>query len=118
MSNEEVLTAFSEWLQMYPVLCEIPANDASTIVREFAAAIDPVPLAEATIKEMRVFERDHKVPATPVRPVPLSLEYARKRYINAMAELRYHEYQAVMLSFRQFRDSVLKNRAAESVHSR
>jgi hypothetical protein len=109
LDNEEVLTAFREYLQAHPLKIADVTTEAKAlaILREFATAIDPVPLAEATLQEIKVFERDHKVPAVSVRPAPLSPAHARDRYLKALQELRYHEIQIVMLYFRGFRDSVL-----------
>jgi hypothetical protein len=99
MNNEEVLTAFEEYLKAQPSLGNVEVPRALKMLREFAAAIDPVPLADVTLKEITVFERDHRVPAVAVRPVPLSLEHARTRYLKAVQEIRYHEYRIVMTNF-------------------
>jgi hypothetical protein len=65
---------------------------ALAILRELENAIDPVPVEEATDKEIRIFLRDHKVPAVAVRPLPLSGAHARVRMEKAKAELRFTEY--------------------------
>lgn len=107
MNNEEVLTAFGEYVESHLFgFTTIP--NALSILREFATAIDPVPLTETTLQEIRVFEREHKIPVTPMKPLPLSAVEIEKRHAKVMAELRYSEYRLVMEYFRAFRREVLR----------
>jgi hypothetical protein len=104
IDNEELLTAFSDYLQIKPLPAGITTpTKAVAILLEFTAEIDPVPLAEATLRDITVFERKRKVPAVSTRPQPFSLAHARTKYQKATEGLRYHEYRVVMESFRQFR---------------
>ena len=99
MNNEEVLASFAEYLQTQPLLLErTTSSKAVAIIHEFAAAIEPFPLDEATLRAIKAFERDHK----PAR--------MRNKYLMQIAKLRYYEIQLVMLFFRQFRSSVLKSK--------
>jgi hypothetical protein len=86
-SNEEVLAAFEDYLQVTLVVGNADVHrlreDALATVREFVRAIDPVPLSEALVKEMKFFERHGK---------------------------RSHGRAIGMAYFREFRDSVLKSK--------
>jgi hypothetical protein len=111
MNNDEVVAAFAEFLEIDPQCTIFPKPaTAQAVLREFANAIDPVPLEEVTEQEIKIFLRDRKVPTVAVRPLPLSEAHARARMEKAKAALRYSEYQLSMECFRLFRRSVLKSR--------
>ncbi len=94
MNGEEELVAFEEWLRGRLVIGGRNMTDvqdkALAAVREFARAIDPVPLSESTVKEMKRFEYD-----------------AKRRAIRKGTA---GPYAIGMGYFREFRDTVLKRR--------
>ena len=103
VNNEEVLTAFEDYLDSPPtderarllssiIGDSLSREDVLNKVREYALVIDPIPLAETTIREMKVFVSDGKKGP----PIPREIE-------------RYRRYVAMEI-FRSFRDSVLKPR--------
>ena len=105
MTNQDVLSAFQEYLDSPPtderarllssiIGDSLSRQDVLNKVREYALVIDPVPLAETTIKEMRVFVADGKK----------GLGSAISREIE-----HYRRYVAMEV-FRCFRDSVLKKK--------
>lgn len=89
MNGEEELVVFEEWLPGRLIIGRINTTNqqdmALAVVREFAKAIDPNPLSEVTIKEMKLFEHE-----------------AKRRDKAA--------YALGMVYFREFRDTVLKPR--------
>jgi hypothetical protein len=96
-TNEQVVNAFGEYLESVYVPVDI-RPEALTILREFAAAIDPVPLAETTLQEIRTFERDHKSSTPAVRVQPTATGNQIRKAIQGR---RYaHIY------FREFRKSI------------
>jgi hypothetical protein len=89
MNGEEELVVFEEWLRSHLVIGGVnmtnQQDSALAAVRELGKAIDPTPLSEVTVKEMKLFERE-----------------ARCRDKAA--------YALGMVYFREFRDTVLKPR--------
>lgn len=70
-------------------------------VREFAKAIEPVPLVEATRKQMRAFVRDQGQVEAGRNPV-------EQRILKQLAQLRRLTYEAAMAAFVQFRGEALR----------
>lgn len=117
MNNEELLTAFADYLDTLP---SPPDNRAGSlaILCEFAATIDPSPLAEATLEEIKIFQRDHKAPAVPMRPLPLTQREVETRYLGIHSELRYAQVRLVMLYFRHFLKSLSRSRKNRQARER
>jgi hypothetical protein len=107
MNNEEALDAFGEFLDGSDLFAAIAANFGRerlvASVREFGQAIEPVPLAKATRKQMRAFVRDQGQAEVSRNPV-------EQRILKQRAQLRRLTYEAAMEAFAEFRrESLRKN---------
>ncbi len=110
MNNEDFLTEFEEWLHTQPA-SKTPVSQVLSIISEFAKYIDPVQLAEATAQQMNAFQSGHK-PQVAIRSRG-QVEQMIARVEKVRAEDRYDQIEYAMLMFRNFRNSVLKNRKGE-----
>ena len=104
MDNEEVLTAFGEFLDSHnlvgAILATFGRETLVAAVREFGGAIDPVPLTKATDQKMQAFVDDHSRVQAGRNPLQRQLQKTR-------AQLRRSTYEAAMLAFKHFRSEVL-----------
>ena len=102
MNNDDVLRAFKEWLRTQGLPVGITAPEALGLIGEFAKAIDPVPLNEATDQDINAFLR------ADVTDVNARSLVART---GAKVRISYNQGQIeyAIVRFRKFRNSVLKN---------
>lgn len=99
MNSEDVLTAFGVWLQTKRLPMGITAPQVLGVTREFAKAIEPEPLAEATAQQMDAFQRGDL-------PSPRSL--VAKISQRVKARFRHDQIEYAMSLFRDFRKNLPK----------
>jgi hypothetical protein len=104
MSNEEVFAAFSDWLPQYrvgtvngrPLISDERFEAMLATVWEFAAFIEPKPLAQSTKAETRAFKR--QIPRGPKsRSSIMGIEFFESFRANVLKPRMYiHVYRHVL----------------------